>query len=104
MRQHLEEVHAVIGLLPASSRDEWLRTLADVIDRADLPGLLAGRIVRLLLDADRLAGLRATDRLSRALSYGATPAQKAAWAEGSCPAGPRCSFTARTCSVSSTRG
>jgi hypothetical protein len=51
-----------------------------MIDRTDVHGLLLGRIVRLLLDAERLAD--APVRLARALSAGVPAADKAAWVDG----------------------
>jgi hypothetical protein len=61
-------------------RSRWLDTLATMIDRTDVHGLLLGRIVRLLLDADRLFDVPV--RLARALSAGVPAADKAAWVDG----------------------
>jgi hypothetical protein len=61
-------------------RTRWLRTLATMIDRTDVHGLLLGRIVRLLLDADELTDVPV--RLERALSAGVPAADKAAWVDG----------------------
>ena len=61
-------------------RTRWLQTLATMIDRTDVHGLLLGRIVRLLLDADELTD--APVRLERALSAGVPAADKAAWVDG----------------------
>jgi Family of unknown function (DUF5682) len=61
-------------------RSRWLDTLATMIDRTDVHGLLLGRIVRLLLDADRLTDVPI--RLERALSAGVPAADKAAWVDG----------------------
>jgi hypothetical protein len=61
-------------------RSRWLDTLAAMIDRTDVHGLLLGRIVRLLLDADRLTDVPV--RLARALSAGVPAADKAAWVDG----------------------
>ncbi len=61
-------------------RDRWLATLAELADRSDLHGLLQGRIVRLLTDAEVLDD--AAVRVGRALSYGVDAAAKAAWVEG----------------------
>ena len=61
-------------------RSRWLDTLATMIDRTDVHGLLLGRIVRLLLDADRLTDVPV--RLERALSAGVPAADKAAWVDG----------------------
>ncbi|HVQ89741.1 MAG TPA: DUF5682 family protein [Mycobacteriales bacterium] len=68
------------GELPA--RERWLAALHGLVDRAALPGLLAGRLVRLLLDAGRLDRADAGRRLARALSVGPVAPAKAAWVEG----------------------
>ena len=62
------------------ARTRWLQTLATMIDRTDVHGLLLGRIVRLLLDADELTDVPV--RLERALSAGVPAADKAAWVDG----------------------
>ena len=94
MRRHIDDVNAAIGLLAESAkhgmdsadsmhpevRSRWLDTLAPMIDRTDVHGLLLGRIVRLLLDADRLTDVPV--RLERALSAGVPAADKAAWVDG----------------------
>lgn len=51
-----------------------------MIDRTDVHGLLLGRIVRLLLDAEQLRDVPI--RLQRALSAGVPAADKAAWVDG----------------------
>jgi Family of unknown function (DUF5682) len=61
-------------------RSRWLETLATMIDRTDVHGLLLGRIVRLLLDAEMLSD--APLRLQRALSAGVPAGDKAAWVDG----------------------
>jgi hypothetical protein len=65
-----------------TSRERWIATLAQLAQRRDLHGLLAGRIVRLLVDAGVLAEDEAARRLSAHLSVGVSPSDKAAWAEG----------------------
>jgi hypothetical protein len=104
MRRRIDDVNAAIGLLAQSAgdasdmrakgsgrriaeppthpdlRSRWLDTLATMIDRTDVHGLLLGRIVRLLLDADRLTDVPV--RLARALSAGVPAADKAAWVDG----------------------
>jgi hypothetical protein len=96
MRRRIDDVHAAIGLLAESAgdandmraeppthpdvRSRWLDTLTTMIDRTDVHGLLLGRIVRLLLDADRLTDVPV--RLARALSAGVPAADKAAWVDG----------------------
>ncbi len=94
MRRRIDDVNAAIGLLAESAkhgqdsadathldvRSRWLDTLATMVDRTDVHGLLLGRIVRLLLDADRLTDVPV--RLARALSAGVPAADKAAWVDG----------------------
>jgi hypothetical protein len=58
----------------------WHDTLATVIDRAGLHGLIEGRLTRLLRDTGRLDDV--ADRMARAVSVGATPTRAAAWIEG----------------------
>ena len=94
MRRRIDNVSAAIGLLSESVddagdsalarqshlRDRWLETLATMIDRTDVHGLLLGRIVRLLRDAERLGDTSV--RLQRALSAGVPAADKASWVDG----------------------
>jgi hypothetical protein len=82
LQERVEEVHAATALLPAERRREWLGTLEGLTRRADLHGLLAGRFVRLLADAQVLGSEETALRLQRALSVGSTPPAKAAWIEG----------------------
>jgi hypothetical protein len=56
--------------------------LASLPGRRDVHGLLAGRVTRLLADADRLPWAEAAVRFRAALSAGVPGAAKAAWAEG----------------------
>jgi hypothetical protein len=60
----------------------WHDTLRQLADRDNLHGLLAGRAVRLLLDAGRIDGDEAARRVSLALSAANEPARSAAWVEG----------------------
>ena len=80
MRDRLDDVHAAVSLIGAA--DEWIESLARLTDRDDLPGLLAGRIVRLLLDAGRLQPADVERRLALALTVGTPVARGAAWIEG----------------------
>ena len=82
LRQHVDAVQLVIGLMGEASRDLWLDALRRLIDTGDVPGLLAGRATRLLFDADVLTPQDASDRVSQALSHGPTVADRAAFAEG----------------------
>jgi hypothetical protein len=74
-------LHSQTGSGPAT-RELWIRTLIQLAARRDLHGLVAGRIVRLLVDAGALARDEAARRMAARLSIGVTPADKAAWAEG----------------------
>jgi hypothetical protein len=94
MRRRIDAVNTAIGLLAESRRDaasppvlaepdlrsRWLETLNTMIDRTDVHGLLNGRLVRLLLDAEQLDD--APVRMQRALSAGVPAADKAAWVDG----------------------
>ncbi|MCA2215913.1 DUF5682 family protein [Jidongwangia harbinensis] len=83
LRGHLDGVHAAVALLDDDDlRDRWLATLASVAVRADLHGLLAGRLTRLLLDAGRLDAAEVRRRLRLPLTTGTPPAHAAAWVEG----------------------
>ncbi|GAA3923169.1 DUF5682 family protein [Actinomadura viridis] len=77
----IDAVHGALALLddPAHLR-RWRDTLASVVDREHLHGLLEGRLTRLLLDAGRMPGV--ADRMARAVSAGAAPDRAAAWIEG----------------------
>ncbi|MEV4460749.1 DUF5682 family protein [Microbispora sp. NPDC049633] len=86
----VDGVHAASGLMgdagptgaagPAGG-GRWLTTLAAVARRDDLPGLLDGRVVRILFDADALEDDVAA-RMARSMSPGNPPARSAAWIEG----------------------
>jgi len=83
LRSRIDAVHAAIGLLDdEEARSRWLSTLVSVAGRADLHGLLAGRLTRLLLDAGRLDAAEARRRLRLPLTVGTPPAHGAAWVEG----------------------
>ncbi len=86
LRQRMDRVHAAVALLQASAAagdaplDRWLDTLTGLLGRTDLPGEIAGRVVRVLFDAERVGDVPV--RVHRALSYGAPAAEKAAWVDG----------------------
>ena len=73
-------VNAVAPSGPRSLRQEWLTTLRALVERRDVHGVLLGRVVRVLADAEVLDDAPA--RVHRALSYGAPAADKAAWVDG----------------------
>ena len=91
MRQRMDRVHHAIGLLSAASdaedgvdpsdrREDWFATLTGLLGRTDVPTEVAGRVVRVLFDAGRIVD--GPQRMHRALSYGASAGDKAAWVDG----------------------
>lgn len=87
LRAQLDAVHQALALHAQTesgpaTRERWITTLTQLAERRDLHGLLAGRIVRLLVDAGVLPEIEAARRLSAHLSVGISPSDKAAWAEG----------------------
>jgi hypothetical protein len=87
LRAQLDAVHQALALHAQTAsgpatRERWITTLGQLAERRDLHGLVAGRIVRLLVDAGVLAEAEAARRLSAHLSVGVSPSDKAAWAEG----------------------
>ncbi len=82
LRRAIDEVAAVVGLLDTELGELWARTLAECADRRNVPGTIAGRLVRLLLDGARLDREEAATRLSRVLSQATQPDQQAAWVDG----------------------
>jgi hypothetical protein len=87
LRRHVDAVQTAVSLAasgPGSAAHEawerWLRTLAGLVDRADVNGVLVGRMVRILRDSGRLDD--APVRLGRALSVGVPSSQKAGWVDG----------------------
>ncbi|MFC5181427.1 DUF5682 family protein [Actinomadura harenae] len=77
----LDRAHSALATLDdAAHTARWHTTLASLVDRDGLHGLLEGRLTRLLLDAGILAD--APGRMARAVSAGAEPARAAAWVEG----------------------
>ncbi|WP_432558729.1 DUF5682 family protein [Granulicoccus sp. GXG6511] len=81
----IDAVQAVLPLLADSAAERrWVTTLAALAERADVAGLLAGRLVRLLTDAGEWDLDEAARRLGRALSRGAASSvtEQATWVEG----------------------
>ena len=76
-------VHESLSLLDRGDLSQgWRATLHQLVDRAGVHGLVAGRCSRLLLDAGAMEGAEAARRMSAALSVGEEPARGAAWVEG----------------------
>jgi hypothetical protein len=87
LRSRLDAAHLAIALhaqdeAGEQSRDRWVTTLTRLADRRDVHGVLAGRIVRVLVDSRILAPEESARRFAAHLSIGAPAADKAAWAEG----------------------
>jgi Family of unknown function (DUF5682) len=87
LRDQVDEMHTAVALhaqheAGQPARDQWLGVLSRLAGRRDVHGLLAGRMVRLLLDAQVLARDEAARRFAAHLSAGVPAADKAAWAEG----------------------
>jgi hypothetical protein len=82
LRPHLDAVSGTIGLLSEEARALWMDAIRHVLERADVPGLLGGRLTRTLLDAGEMGTDHARSALGRALSHGPTVIDRAAFAEG----------------------
>jgi hypothetical protein len=87
LRAEVDAVHQAMALHAQTSggplsRERWLAALTALAERRDVHGLLAGRLMRLLVDAAVLPRDEAARRFAAHLSVGVTPAGKAAWAEG----------------------
>jgi hypothetical protein len=83
VRTLVDGVQRGIGLLDQPElRDVWYSALRSVADRHTVPGLIAGRAVRLLLDAGLIDVADAGARLSRQLSLASDATQAAGWLEG----------------------
>ncbi|GAA4560063.1 DUF5682 family protein [Planotetraspora kaengkrachanensis] len=74
----IDGVHSAVGLLGS---DLWQSTLANLARRTGLPGIIEGRIVRILFDADATVD-DVSVRMARAMSSGNPPERAAAWMEG----------------------
>lgn len=81
-RDLINAADSAIGLLETGVQKVWRETLLSCLNRHDLPGVLAGRLVRMLFDRGELDAGEVSSRLSRALSGGHTPDEQASWAEG----------------------
>ena len=78
----VDGVHGVTGLLGEAATDRWLASLGRLAERPALPPQLAGRLSRLLVDADLMAVEEVERRLARALTAGTPAAQAGAYVEG----------------------
>ncbi|WP_018681217.1 DUF5682 family protein [Actinokineospora enzanensis] len=75
-------VHDATGLLGEDATDRWLTALHRLAVRESLAPLLAGRLTRLLQDADRIDTAEVERRLARSLTAGVDPRAGAAYVEG----------------------
>ena len=78
LRDQVDEMHTAVALharheAGQPAREQWLGVLSRLTGRRDVHGLLAGRIVRLLLDAQVLAQDEAARRFAVHLSAGGPP-------------------------------
>ena len=83
MKGHLDAVTSAIALLADDGlRHEWLSTVSGLVDRSDLPGILAGRMTRLLRDEQFCDADETEVRLARSLTVGVPAATAAGFVEG----------------------
>lgn len=82
LKDAIDEVQSVVSLLDEDAVRLWRNALRAALARRGLPGLLAGRITRLLLDGGILTAEQASRRLSRELSSATDPGEQAGWIEG----------------------
>ena len=82
LKDAVDEVQSVVSLLDEDAVRLWRDALRAALARRGLPGLLAGRITRLLLDGGILTAEQASRRLSRELSSATDPGEQAGWIEG----------------------
>jgi Family of unknown function (DUF5682) len=89
MKEHLDQVTSAIALLAGAAdsgehqlRQDWMSTVSGLVDRPDLPGLLAGRMTRMLRD-EGFSDVDETEvRMARALTIGVAPSTSAGFVEG----------------------
>lgn len=82
MVKAIDSVHTAAVLLGGEPEREWLETLEGLAERGAVPGMVAGRVHRLLRDTGRLTAPILALRLGRATSSAVPPDQSAAWIEG----------------------
>jgi hypothetical protein len=83
MKSHLDHVTSAIALLAEDDlKGAWLSTVAGLVDRPDLPGILAGRMTRMLRDEQFCSPEETEVRLSRSLTIGVPAPAAAAFVEG----------------------
>jgi hypothetical protein len=83
LRNQVDAVHAALAMLDdASLRDRWLEALAGLAGSDRVHPLIAGRVTRLLYDADRLDAGETRRRMGLVLTAGTPPSDAAQWIEG----------------------
>ncbi len=83
LRSALEAAQRGLSLLEDEELlGRWRRSLGELADRDRIPGLIAGRATRMLLDAAVLDTDEVAKRMSRALSLAADPVDAAGWIDG----------------------
>jgi hypothetical protein len=83
MRDRVDSVHSALRTLADQELTQrWLNTIEPLAGRDDLPGLLAGRLTRLLYDEHRLDADQVGRRMGLTLTVGVPPAHAASWIEG----------------------
>ena len=88
LRLRLDAAHRGVSLLHGEAKvgeamsEQWHRALHGVAEDDGAPGLVSGRITRLLLDAGEISGAEAAVRLSRRLSPAVPAPEAAAWLDG----------------------
>ncbi len=78
----VDATHTAAVLLGSGVEAEWLDALEDLARRDSVPGLLAGRVHRILCDSGRLDADTLHRRLAQVASPGTPPERTAAWIEG----------------------
>lgn len=83
MVERLNSTHRAVLLIDDDERRAvWLEMLTRLADLPNMHGLIAGRAVRLLLDAAAFTHEEAARRAAQSLSPGVAPLAGAAWIEG----------------------
>lgn len=83
LRDHVDAVHAALAMLDEPPlRERWLEALDGLADSDRTHPLIAGRVTRLLYDADRLDASETRRRMGLVLTAGTPPSAAAQWIEG----------------------
>lgn len=79
--QAIDQTHSAAALLEEDARG-WTEALESLAERDNVPGRIAGRVNRILVDAGRISPQELRRRLGLAMSPGTEPTRAAAWLEG----------------------